>query len=140
MKKYVKIIQDRDPLILNETILGAFQGRTMPPNWLQALFMPIGMFMIKNYQVILTDQTIYFGRINLFGNKIKSITKYRYFDIVEMVKDKRKFHYHVELKTRDGEKIVFDANHVFLRKWEDYKFDEKIDQIFEEKLGAVQIR
>lgn len=123
--RHLEKIRMETPLQEGETYVGAFIGRT-PIIW--GWFLLIGPFVIctmKQYQVLVTDKRVIFGKISFFGS-FSTIDQFAFKDIRGITLRKGLLAYKIGFYFNNGRRLMLQANHKAVRAVEGFLFDEKL--------------
>ena len=134
VNKFLEEFKSRNLLYPDEQYLGAFQGFRLPaPIWI-SLTGGFAAFFIRWFQVILTDQRIFFAKINVLGTAFTGIESFRY-DEVESIEKKRGWlSYRIIIRLKNRRKFKIHPNHKSLRKEEGVVFSDEVNRILDERL------
>jgi hypothetical protein len=123
--KYLEKIRMEAPLEDAEAIIGAFMGRT-PIVWGWFLLLgPLAFCTMKQYQVIVTDKRVIFGKLSFIGS-LTTIDQFAFKDIQGITLRRGMLAYKIGFYFNNGRRLILHANHKAVRATEGFLFDENL--------------
>lgn len=123
--KTLESIRSREPLWESESYVGAFMGRTgIKWGWF-FLIGPLAVCTMKQYQVIVTDKRVLFGKLSLFGTPT-AIDGFTYNEIRGITLRKGLLTYKIGFYFNNRRRLTLNANHKAARAMEGFLFDEQM--------------
>ena len=108
-----------------ESYVGAFMGRTgIKWGWF-FLIGPLAVCTMKQYQVVVTDKRIIFGKLSLFGTPT-AIDQFTFNEIRAIIMKKKMLAYKIGFVFNNRRRLDLDANHKAARAMEGFLFDEQL--------------
>jgi hypothetical protein len=109
----------------HETIVGAFMGRTGIKWFWFFLIGPLAALTMKQYQVVVTDKRVIFGKLSIFGAPT-TIDSFAYKEIRAVILKKGLLTYKIGFVFNNRQRLNILANHKAVRSMEGFLFDEQI--------------
>jgi hypothetical protein len=120
--KNLDALRSQAPLNQGEEYVGAFSARTkISWGWFFVIG-PLAAFTMKQYQMMVTNQRVFFGRLSLLG-KLSSIDIFSFDEIKSASCKKGMLTYSISLKFKNGRSIALDANHKGVASIEGFLLD-----------------
>jgi Bacterial PH domain len=124
--KNLDALRSEVPLKPGEHYLGAFLGRTKI-NWAWFFVIgPLAALTMKQFQVMVTDQRVVFGRLSMMG-RLAGIDTFPLAEIEAASFKKGMLTYTITFKFKNGRSLTLDANHKGIVSVEGVVFDPKIE-------------
>ncbi len=122
------------PLQEAESSVGAFMGRT-PIKWGWILLIgPLATFTMKQYQVIVTNKRVIFGRLSLLGSPT-TIEQFTYPEIRAVLLKKGMLTYKIGFVFNNRRRLNLNANHKAARAMEGFLFDEQMGSFLQKAVA-----
>lgn len=123
--KNLERIRSDTPLQEAESYIGAFMGRTgIKWGWF-LLIGPLAVCTMKQYQIVVTNKRVIFGKLSLFGTPT-TIDQFKYNDIRGITVRKRILTFKIGFIFNNGRRLYLDATHKAARAREGFLFDEQL--------------
>lgn len=123
--RHLERIRMEAPLQEGETYVGAFMGRT-PIIWGWFLLIgPLAVCTMKQYQILVTDKRIIFGRLAFFGT-LTTIDQFAFNEIRGINLRRGMLSYKIGFYFNNGNRLALLANHKAVRAMEGFLFDEQL--------------
>jgi hypothetical protein len=125
--KNLDALRSQVPLNPGEKYVGAFLVRTKI-NWgWFFLIGPLAALTMKQYQVMVTDQRVVFGRLSMMG-RLRNADKFSFDEIESASFRKGMLTYKIVFRFRNGRSLTLDANHKALVSIEGIVFDPGMEE------------
>jgi hypothetical protein len=111
-------LRSQAPLNQGETYVGGFLARSKMKTLWFFLIGPLAAFTMKQYQVMVTSERVFFGKLSLLG-KLAHIDQFRFDEISSASFKKGVLTYKLKFKFRNGRSLELDANHKGWFPWRD---------------------
>lgn len=123
--KALERIRLQVPLQEAESYVGAFMGRTgIKWGWF-FLIGPLAAFTMQQYQVVVTDKRVIFGRLSLLGTPT-TIDQFTYPEIRAILLKKGMLTYKLGFVFNNRRRLNLNANHKAAKAMEGFLFDEQM--------------
>lgn len=123
--KTLERVRSRVDFQEKESYIGAFMGRTgIKWAWF-FLIGPLAAFTMKQYQVVVTDQRVIFGKLSLFGAPT-TVDTFAFNDIRAIILKKGVLTYKIGFVFNNRRRLDLFANHKAARAMEGFLFDEQM--------------
>lgn len=132
--KRLERIRSREPLWESESYIGAFMGRTGIKWGWSLLIGPLAVCTMKQYQVIVTDKRVIFGKLSMFGTRT-TIDPFAFHEIRAIILKKGILTYKIGFVFNNRSRLTLYANHKGARAMEGFLFDEQIGSFLQRSVA-----
>ncbi|GEM_PF-4960640 len=106
-----------------EKYIGAFLARTRIKIMWFFIIGPLAGLTMKQYQIVVTNQRIFFGRLSMMG-KLTSVDAFTFDEIEKASFKKGMLTYKIALRFKNGRTLNLDSNHKAIVSMEGFLLDD----------------